>query len=100
MDAHPGRRRGPAHPGGRVNSHASWTSDQDFALREEWLTADPGEAAHTLRWNIAARHGRSPGAIRARLLRLRCDPELPGQTCDEQRAAHLKQVYDAEYDRN
>jgi hypothetical protein len=40
------------------------------------------------------------GAIRSRLLRLRCDPELPGQTCDERRATHLKQIYDAEYGRN
>ena len=53
----------------------------------------------TLRKEIADRHGRSPGAIRARLLRLMCDPERPGRTCDQDRAAELKKIYDAEYGR-
>jgi len=93
----PARRQRPARPGGPANSHASWTPDRDAALREEWLAADAGEDAKTLRCDVASRHGRSPGAIRSRLLLLKCDPELPGRTCDETRAAHLKQIYAAEY---
>ncbi|MEO6090729.1 MAG: exonuclease domain-containing protein [Umezawaea sp.] len=91
------RRRLPPRPGGVANSHASWTPDQDAALRDEWLTVDPADVAETRRNEIATRYGRTPGAIRSRLLRLRCDPELPGRTCDEQRAAELKRTYDAEY---
>ncbi|WP_158852422.1 exonuclease domain-containing protein [Saccharothrix deserti] len=94
------RRRLPPRPGGVANSHASWTPDQDAALRDEWLAADPREVAETRRKEIAARYGRTPGAIRSRLLRLRCDPELPGLTCDEQRAAELQRLYDAEHGRN
>ncbi|WP_246477602.1 exonuclease domain-containing protein [Actinokineospora xionganensis] len=93
------RRRLPPRPGGVANSHASWTPDQDAALRDEWLTADPVDVAETRRKEIATRYGRTPGAIRSRLLRLRCDPELPGRTCDEQRAAELKRIYDTEYGR-
>ncbi|TKG59278.1 exonuclease domain-containing protein [Prauserella endophytica] len=95
----PTRRRLPPRPGGPANSHASWTPDQEATLRNEWLAADPAAVAETLRKDIAERHGRSPGAIRSRLLRLMCDPELPGHTCDEDRAAQLKQIYDAEYGR-
>lgn len=95
----PVRRRLPPRLGGSANSHASWGPDQDAALRDEWLAADPTAVAATLRNDIATRLGRSPGAIRSRLLRLRCHPELPGHTCDEHQSAHLKQVYDAEYGR-
>ncbi|WP_156757008.1 exonuclease domain-containing protein [Actinokineospora pegani] len=93
------RRRLPPRPGGVTNSHASWTPDQDAALSDEWLSADPTDVAETRRMQIATRYGRTPGAIRQRLLRLRCDPELPGCTCDEERAAELKRTYDAEYGR-
>ncbi|MEJ2855482.1 MULTISPECIES: exonuclease domain-containing protein [unclassified Saccharothrix] len=92
-------RPSPPRPGGPANSHASWTADQDAALRDEWLAADPWEAAETRRKDLAVRHGRTEGAVRARLLRLRCDPELPGRTCDEARAAELQRLYDAEYGR-
>lgn len=96
----PVRRRLPPRPGGPANSHASWTPDQDADLRDEWLAADPTAVAATLRKDIATRLGRSLGEIRFRLLRLRCNPELPGHTCDEDQVAHLKQVYDAEYGRS
>ncbi|MGH3841670.1 MAG: exonuclease domain-containing protein [Pseudonocardiaceae bacterium] len=96
----PTRRRIPPRPGGPTNSHASWTLDQETALRDEWLAADPSAVTEAIRANIAVRYGRSPVAIRSRLLRLRCDPELPGHACDDDRAAHLKRIYDAEYSRN
>jgi DNA polymerase-3 subunit epsilon len=57
------------------------------------------EDAAVLRVQIAQDGGRSPLAIRSRLLILRCDPERPGQSCDEARAAELKRRYDAEYGR-
>ncbi|WP_030481955.1 exonuclease domain-containing protein [Lentzea albidocapillata] len=93
------RRRLPPRPGGVANSHASWTPDLEAALRDLWLNADPVELAEPLREEIAEHYGRTPAAIRSRLLRLRCDPEQPGLTCDEQRAAELQRSYDAEYKR-
>jgi DNA polymerase-3 subunit epsilon len=93
----PARRILPPLPGGPARSHASWTADQDAALREEWLAEDSAGVAATLHEAMASRLGRSLGAIRSRLLRLGCDPELPGQLCDDERAAHLREVYAAEY---
>lgn len=93
------RRRLPPRPGGPRQSHATWTPEEETSLREEWLSADPDVEAEALRVELAEHHGRSPVAIRSRLLKLRCDPELPGQTCDEQRTAELKGRYDAEYGR-
>lgn len=92
--------RVPPKPGEPPNARASWTPELKAALREEWLAADPAEPAETLREDIATRSGRTSIAIRARLLQLRCDPEKPGRRCDEERAAYLKQVYDAEFRKN
>ena len=55
------KSRDLGHP---ANPHASWTPDQDDALRDEWLAAEPSEVAETLRRDIASRHGRSPGTPR------------------------------------
>lgn len=64
-------------------------------LAQVWRTL--GAEAQVLRIELAEHHGRSPGTILSRLLKLRCDPELPGQTSDDQRGAELKAGYDAEY---
>lgn len=98
--AQPVRTRPAApQPGEPANARASWTPELDASLREEWLAADPGALAETLRKELATQFRRTPGAIRSRLLKIRCDPELPSSTCDEQRAAELQRVYDAEYGR-
>ncbi|WP_020497182.1 exonuclease domain-containing protein [Sciscionella marina] len=97
--AQPTRRRLPPRPGGPRLSHASWTREDEAALHDQWLSASTTTDAEALRVELAEHHGRSPGAIRSRLLKLRCDPEMPGHTCDERRAAELKQRYDAEYGR-
>ncbi|OZM70395.1 DNA polymerase III subunit epsilon [Amycolatopsis antarctica] len=96
---HPPRRRLPPRPGGPRQSHATWTPQEEAALRDEWLSAAPTAEAAALRTELAEHHGRSPDAIRSRLLKLRSDPEQPSHTCDEHRAAELKQRYDAEYGR-
>ncbi|GAA1214621.1 hypothetical protein GCM10009675_40910 [Prauserella alba] len=94
----PGRSSSPGS--GRMgNSHAPWTADEDTDLRKKWLSADPVGAAATRREQIASDYGRTPGAIRSRLLKLRCDPERPGHTCDEDRATELEKAYAAEYGR-
>lgn len=90
-----------------VNFQVRVTTFQPLALRYRPRTLGrrvPASAksavAETLRKDLATRYGRSPGAIRARLLRLRCDPECPGHICDATRAAHLQQIYQAEYGHN
>ncbi|GAA3865005.1 hypothetical protein GCM10022243_34060 [Saccharothrix violaceirubra] len=90
----PPRRSGPA------NANAPWTPALEAELRESWLATDPAETPETARKTLATHFARSPTAIRARLLRLGCDPEAPGRTCDPARAAELKRRYEAEYPRD
>ncbi|ASR36586.1 hypothetical protein BAY61_18045 [Prauserella marina] len=66
-------------------------------LREQWLAADPDTAPGTLHDRLAEQHGRSAGAIRSRLIKLRCDIDAPGQSCTPERAAELKARLEAEY---
>jgi DNA polymerase-3 subunit epsilon len=89
----------PARPGKPSKSHIRWPPELETMLRDEWLAANPTANAETLRTEIATRYKRTPIAIRTRLLQLMCDPELPGCSCDDERAAYLKQLYEVEYRR-
>lgn len=73
------QRRRPPRPGGARSSHATWTPDEETKLREEWLSAGPASDPAELRTDLAEQYGRSPNAIRSRLLKLRCDPESPAK---------------------
>jgi DNA polymerase III epsilon subunit-like protein len=82
----PAPRRDP----GPANAHATWTAEQEEQLRGQWLAANPDADADELIAELAAAHGRSPGAIFSRLLKLGYDPENPGTTCTSGRAAALR----------
>jgi DNA polymerase-3 subunit epsilon len=93
----PARRVLPPRPGGPARSHATWTPDLEAGLRERWLTADPTIEPTALHDQLAEQLGRTAGAIRARLVKLLCDIDAPGQACTPERAAELKARMDAEY---
>ncbi|MBP2321057.1 hypothetical protein JOF56_001442 [Kibdelosporangium banguiense] len=63
---------------GPANAQAPWTKEQDDELLERWLAAGDTNAATIVRRNLATHFGRSSGSIRARLLRIGCDPDAPG----------------------
>ncbi|GAB2859144.1 hypothetical protein [Lentzea nigeriaca] len=61
-----------------ANANQPWTDSLDAALRTTWLT--PTDIpAQTLIRSIADDMQRSPTAIRARLARVGCDPDIPGR---------------------
>jgi hypothetical protein len=64
--------------GGPTNAQAPWTKEQDDELLERWISAGDTHAASAVRRSLATHFGRSAGSIRARLLRIGCDPEAPG----------------------
>lgn len=68
------------------NSHQPWTSEQDAVLREAWLAGSPVDPAAGVIRALAAERERSPAAIRARLARLGCDPDVTGRLLTEQTA--------------
>jgi len=53
-----------------------WTAEQDAELERGWIGGDSLE-------EIAARFQRTPGGIRARLPRVGCDPQRPGEYLPE-----------------
>lgn len=68
-------------PGGRSRDRPAgrgrpWTADQDAELERRWIAGD-GVA------DIAERFERTPGGIRARLPRVGCDPQRPGEYLPE-----------------
>jgi hypothetical protein len=65
------RRSGPA------NSHQPWTPELNAQLRDTWLAAEPPASARIS--EIAQAMGRSRNAIRSRLARIGCDPDVPGR---------------------
>lgn len=83
-----GRRR-PRRAGSAPNSHAPWTPDQDAALREDWLAHPATTPSSAAIRELAAARQRSPAAIRARLARIGCDPDVPGRLLTEEAAALL-----------
>nr|WP_052478608.1 hypothetical protein [Kibdelosporangium sp. MJ126-NF4]CEL19404.1 hypothetical protein [Kibdelosporangium sp. MJ126-NF4]CTQ94797.1 hypothetical protein [Kibdelosporangium sp. MJ126-NF4] len=60
------------------NASAPWTKEQDDELLERWTAAGDTYSAPALRRILADRFGRTTGSIRARLLRIGCDPDAPG----------------------
>lgn len=76
LDAH-GRlsvRRKPL----AANANQRWTGELDESLRTSWLSSAEGTAVERIR-AIARDMKRSPTAIRARLPRVGCDPDVPGR---------------------
>jgi hypothetical protein len=61
------------------NSHARWTPTDDADLRAEWLTQVATTPATSAIRALATARQRSPAAIRARLARLGCDPDVAGR---------------------
>lgn len=65
----PGARRTRARPAGQGRP---WNRDLDLELERRWLEGQTVE-------EIAIHFERTPGGIRARLPRVGCDPERPGE---------------------
>jgi hypothetical protein len=75
LSAHTRLRNRPSR---YTNANQPWTDSLDEALRTTWLT--PTDIpAQTLIRSIADDMQRSPTAIRARLPRVGCDPDVPGR---------------------
>ncbi len=68
------------------NANQPWTADLDTALREAWLAQPPTTPATELIRALAAERERTPAAIRARLPRLGCDPDVSGRLLTEETA--------------
>jgi hypothetical protein len=62
-----------------ANSHQPWTPELDRELRDTWLACAPDAGAGAMIREIAQLMGRSRNGIRSRLLRVGCNPEVPGQ---------------------
>ncbi|WP_156758499.1 hypothetical protein [Actinokineospora pegani] len=71
------------------NANQRWTADADATLREAWLAHDPATPAVEVIRALATAHQRSPAAIRARLPRLGCDPDVTGRLLTESTASLL-----------
>ncbi|SDC73296.1 hypothetical protein [Actinokineospora iranica] len=69
------------------NANQRWTRDQDITLREAWLSHPPTAPATEVIRTLAAERERTPAAIRARLPRLGCDPDVTGRVLTEETAA-------------
>jgi hypothetical protein len=65
-------------PSRYANANQPWTEPLDADLRSTWLTPS-GEPAQTVIKAISEEMQRSPTAIRARLARVGCDPDVPGR---------------------
>ncbi|WP_409463226.1 exonuclease domain-containing protein [Amycolatopsis sp. GA6-003] len=75
-------RCGPANAGG------PWTSADEEALRATWIGASGHDPADLMA-ALIAQFGRSENALRSRLLKLVCHPEIPGTTVTESEAARI-----------
>ncbi|HUQ57730.1 hypothetical protein [Lentzea sp.] len=65
-------------PSRHANANQPWTEALDADLRTAWLTASE-DAAPTLVRSLAETMQRSTTAIRARLAKVGCDPDVPGR---------------------
>lgn len=65
------------------NANAPWTKGLDSALRTAWLELSPSDDASKCIRKLAADMERSATAIRARLPRTGCDPDVPGRELSE-----------------
>ncbi|SDP21401.1 hypothetical protein [Lentzea jiangxiensis] len=78
------RSRQPRH----ANANQPWTEALDTELRTAWLTASEESSPKLIR-SLADGMQRSPTAIRARLARVGCDPDVPGRELSATAAALL-----------
>lgn len=69
----PGGRRTRARP---ASQGRPWSPEHDAELERRWIEGDSVE-------EIAIHFERTPGGIRARLPRVGCDPERPGEYLPE-----------------
>lgn len=65
-------------PSRHANANQPWSETLDSALRKAWLTPTDQIAAARIR-SLADDMQRSPTAIRARLPRVGCDPDVPNR---------------------
>jgi hypothetical protein len=61
------------------NAGTPWSDELDEQLRTEWLNLTPTDNATKHLKELAATMQRTPTAIRARLPRVGCDPDIPGR---------------------
>ncbi|MDT7789546.1 MAG: hypothetical protein QOF58_7965 [Pseudonocardiales bacterium] len=71
-----------------TNANQPWTEALDATLRTTWLTPTDAPASTLIR-SIADDMLRSPTAIRARLPRVGCDPDIPGRELSQTAATLL-----------
>lgn len=71
-----------------ANANQPWTKALDDELREAWMQPGPATAQDRIR-DLAQHMQRSPTAIRARLPRVGCDPDVPARALSETAAAML-----------
>jgi hypothetical protein len=71
----------PPPPPRPANGGLPWAAEDDAALREAWLAADPERPRTALLDELAARFARTAGAVTLRLHRVGCDPARPGTAC-------------------
>ncbi|CRK60953.1 hypothetical protein [Alloactinosynnema sp. L-07] len=69
------------------NSHARWTPADDAVLHADWLRYPPSTPAVDAIRELATARQRSSAAIRARLGRLGCDPDVAGRLLSAEAAA-------------
>ncbi|USX48780.1 hypothetical protein [Lentzea sp. HUAS12] len=67
-----------SRPTRHANANQPWTEALDTALRTAWLTPTESDSPKLIR-SLADDMERSPTAIRARLARVGCDPDVPGR---------------------
>ncbi|MET9227456.1 hypothetical protein [Lentzea sp. NPDC003310] len=67
-----------SRPSRHANANQPWTEALDTELRTEWLTSPETDSPKLIR-TLADTMERSPTAIRARLARVGCDPDVPGR---------------------
>ncbi|MBM7771292.1 hypothetical protein JOD54_001496 [Actinokineospora baliensis] len=69
------------------NANQPWSAEQDTTLREAWLAHPPTKQAAEAIRELAEQRQRSVAAIRARLPRVGCDPDVTGRLLTETSAA-------------
>ncbi len=65
-------------PARAPRSGLPWSAEDDAALREAWLAADPAVDRAELMRGLAERFERTTGGVLQRLHRVGCDPTSPG----------------------
>ncbi|WP_439663759.1 hypothetical protein ACSHWB_21360 [Lentzea sp. HUAS TT2] len=77
-----------SRPSRHANANQPWTESLDTELRTVWLSPSAPGTPNLIR-SLADDMQRSPTAIRARLARVGCDPDVPGRELSEAAAVLL-----------